>query len=186
LDKRNVGREASWAGGGILFPLLPWDYPDDYASWVIESARRYEAICDTLRVESDIDPQYRRHGMILLQTPIPSRYYGVDIKTCQFLGQDSFFLPEVAQVRNPRILKSLKTACMRKGVTFFEDEPLMTFIRQGQTIEAAQTARQSLHAKQYLLCAGAWSAELIRSLLPTLACLPVRGQMLLLLFKTAF
>ena len=183
LDKRDTGREASWAGGGILFPLLPWDYPQDYASWVIESARRYGTICDALCVESDIDPQYRRHGMVLLQAPTPPVYQGVDIETCQFLGQEAFFLPEVAQVRNPRILKSLKTACMRKGVTFFEGEPLMAFIRQGRTIEAAKTPRQSLHAKKYLLCAGAWSAELIRSFLPTLACLPVRGQMLLFAFQ---
>ena len=29
LEKSSLGRESSWAGGGILSPLHPWRYPDE-------------------------------------------------------------------------------------------------------------------------------------------------------------
>ena len=29
LERGEVGLESSWAGGGILSPLCPWDYPDE-------------------------------------------------------------------------------------------------------------------------------------------------------------
>ena len=28
VERGTVGREASWAGGGILSPLCPWDYQE--------------------------------------------------------------------------------------------------------------------------------------------------------------
>jgi hypothetical protein len=27
MERGQTGSETSWAGGGILSPLLPWDYP---------------------------------------------------------------------------------------------------------------------------------------------------------------
>ena len=32
LDRGALGAESSWAGGGILLPLLPWDYSDAVVS----------------------------------------------------------------------------------------------------------------------------------------------------------
>ena len=26
VDKHEIGKESSWAGAGILFPLMPWNY----------------------------------------------------------------------------------------------------------------------------------------------------------------
>ena len=37
LERGEVGAESSWAGGGILSPLLPWDYPDALAGLALRS-----------------------------------------------------------------------------------------------------------------------------------------------------
>jgi glycine oxidase len=183
LDQRAVGKEASWAGGGILFPLLPWHYPPDYAAWVIESAKSYAGICQRLQAESGMDAEYGAPGMILLQTEMPQGVAGIAAETCLFCGQEALFLPGVAQVRNPRLLAALKTACVRQGVVFFEHEPVLSCVRRGDAIDAIKTPHFHLQAGQYLICAGAWSGLLLEPALVPLRVVPVRGQMLLLAFE---
>ncbi|MCG6898650.1 MAG: FAD-binding oxidoreductase, partial [Gammaproteobacteria bacterium] len=37
LERGEAGKEASWAGGGILSPLIPWQYPDAVSELVVWS-----------------------------------------------------------------------------------------------------------------------------------------------------
>ena len=179
LDKGELGKEASWAGAGILFPLLPWDYPKDYAQWVVNSARAYGDFCLALHAASGIDPEYGQNGMVLLQATLPKEPVDIAIEACRFLGQEALFLPEVAQVRNPRILAALRQACAQKKVVFYAHEPLVSLVSKKGAIQAAQTVHHVIEAKQYVICAGAWSGQLLQSFLPPLEVFPVRGQMLL-------
>ena len=179
LDKGELGKEASWAGAGILFPLLPWDYPKDYAQWVVNSARAYGDFCLALHAASGIDPEYGQNGMVLLQATLPKEPVDIAIEACRFLGQEALFLPEVAQVRNPRILAALRQACAQKKVVFYAHEPLVSLTAKKGAIQAAQTVHHVIEAKQYVICAGAWSGQLLQSFLPPLEVFPVRGQMLL-------
>ena len=36
IDQSAIGQEASWAGAGILSPLLPWNYQDSVIIFVLE------------------------------------------------------------------------------------------------------------------------------------------------------
>ena len=38
--------ESSWAGAGILFPLLPWMYKDAVNQLAMAGARLYPALCE--------------------------------------------------------------------------------------------------------------------------------------------
>ena len=58
--------ESSWAGAGILFPLLPWMYADEVNRLTMTGAAIYPAFCQELLAETGIDPEYRRCGMLLL------------------------------------------------------------------------------------------------------------------------
>ena len=40
--------ESSWAGAGILFPLLPWDYRDEVNDLALRGASLYPQMCDEL------------------------------------------------------------------------------------------------------------------------------------------
>jgi glycine oxidase len=44
LERGSTCREASWAGGGILSPLVPWNYPDAVSDLVSWSQRYYPGL----------------------------------------------------------------------------------------------------------------------------------------------
>ncbi|MDP2253160.1 MAG: FAD-dependent oxidoreductase, partial [Thiobacillus sp.] len=41
LDRGATGAESSWAGGGILSPLLPWDYAEAVSALALRSMACY-------------------------------------------------------------------------------------------------------------------------------------------------
>ena len=41
LDKSNIGKESSWAGGGILSPLYPWRYAEAVNNLALWSQSQY-------------------------------------------------------------------------------------------------------------------------------------------------
>jgi len=41
LERGCVGDESSWAGGGILSPLLPWDYAEPVSALALRSMVGY-------------------------------------------------------------------------------------------------------------------------------------------------
>ena len=41
LERGGVGGESSWAGGGILSPLLPWDYAEAVSALALRSMAGY-------------------------------------------------------------------------------------------------------------------------------------------------
>ncbi|MCK4709126.1 MAG: FAD-binding oxidoreductase, partial [Gammaproteobacteria bacterium] len=59
LERDKIGRESSWAGGGIISPLYPWRYPDAVTRLAQYGQQHYPALLDTLHLESGIDPQYQ-------------------------------------------------------------------------------------------------------------------------------
>ena len=56
LERREVGRESSWAGGGILSPLYPWRYPPAVSRLAAWGQRRYPEIAGRLAVKLRWDP----------------------------------------------------------------------------------------------------------------------------------
>src|SRR5574340_846334 len=66
LERGSVGRESSWAGGGILSPLCPWDYPDEVTRLALRGMALFGGLAETLHQTTGIDPEYRRCGMLVL------------------------------------------------------------------------------------------------------------------------
>ena len=83
LERNHAGQESSWAGGGILSPLLPWKYSDHVTQLTNYSAKQFPAWISSLREVSGIDPEYEISGMFVLELNNPP-----------FL---IFFLPETTQ-----------------------------------------------------------------------------------------
>ncbi|MBA1331766.1 D-amino acid oxidase, partial [Candidatus Endoriftia persephone str. Guaymas] len=44
IERRETGRESSWAGGGIVSPLYPWRYADAVTALATWSQQRYPAL----------------------------------------------------------------------------------------------------------------------------------------------
>ena len=68
LDQGDVGKESSWAGGGILSPLYPWRYPAGVTAIASWSQQHYPDILNNLHSQTGVDTEYQRSGMLMLDT----------------------------------------------------------------------------------------------------------------------
>ena len=69
FERNRCGREASWAGAGILSPLLPWDYPEAVTQLTQFSNRLFPQFVEALQEKAGIDPKYQASGMLVLPHP---------------------------------------------------------------------------------------------------------------------
>ncbi len=92
----------------------------------------------------------------------------------------AFYLPQIAQVRNPWHLQALIASCHRQRVELTAHQPVRTLVRKGARITGVQTDNGPRTAGQYLLAAGAWSEELLEPIGWKPGIRPVRGQIALL------
>ena len=91
----------------------------------------------------------------------------------------ALWMPEVAQVRNPRLLKAVRQGLADLGV---EVEPfcqVRRLLREGGHVAGVDTEGGERYAPAVVVCAGAWSARLLQGLGVTPEITPVRGQMLM-------
>lgn len=174
--------ESSWAGAGIAFPLLPWMYGDIVNQLALAGARAYPAICAELSHTTGIDPECMQSGM-LIQPPFDRAQATA---WCERFGMaytlqaDQLWLPEVLQVRNPRLLQALKAWLLAHGVTLREQTALQPLPEQAGRLSAWQTTTgEALSADAYVVTSGAWSFELLKQTAMHLDIKPMRGQMLL-------
>ncbi len=193
LERVVCGAESSWAGGGILSPLLPWDYTEPVTRLTQWSAARYPAWVDEIAASSGIDPEYRQSGMLVLpdydesdadewcashQVRLEKRR-AHDIASALARDDASLWLPEVAQVRNPRLVKALRRAFEREGGRVVEHAEVTGICLDGNTVSRLETSAGPFSAGHYVIAAGAWSKPLLGEYAPPLDLKPVCGQMLL-------
>lgn len=187
LVERNIiaaqtSGESSWAGAGIAFPLLPWFYQDVVNELALAGACAYPAVSAELFSETGIDPECTRNGM-LIQPPFDLQQA---ITWCARFGleyvlqDDNLLIPEVVQIRNPRLLQSLKAWLIKHSVTLREQTQLMPLQESRAPIKHWQTtAGETLSADAFVVTSGAWSFELLKQTTASLDIKPMRGQMLL-------
>ncbi|TJY62071.1 FAD-dependent oxidoreductase [Sinimarinibacterium sp. CAU 1509] len=157
IDRQQPGQGASWAGGGILWPL-----PPDHIDPVIEplltrSLSLYPRFCAQIHELTGIDPQYWACG---------ARYVAD--------GREQAF-PQIGQIRNPRLLQSLAEAVRRSGIEIIADVEATGWISAGGSLRGIRTSVGDFACRKAVLAAGAWSAKLL-----DLPVRPIKGEMVLL------
>lgn len=206
LERNKAGQESSWAGGGILSPLCPWDYSDAVTQLTNYSARQFPAWVSTLQKASGIDPEYKTSGMLIL----PPYDIGIAQQWCTMRGinmeqyaisdisssaniSDTYrkkthdyalFLPDIAQVRNPRLLRALVKRVLQLGGKIVEDCAVNHLKTVHQQIQSITSPCGEFVADYYIVSAGAWSREILGIHALKLDIKPMKGQMLLFKFDT--
>lgn len=204
LERGTVGKEASWAGGGIVSPLYPWRYEaavTELANW---AQAFYPELAAALLAETGIDVEFNRCGLLMLEaddasealqwaqrygrnmTEVePERIYGLEPRLRQGY-RTGLWMEEIANVRNPRLLKALRLSlASSSGLTISEQTEVVSFVRQGNKIAAVEvrTAQNAstgtVVSEQIIVTAGAWTGILMGAIQQTLPVKPVKGQMLL-------
>lgn len=197
LERGEIGREASWAGGGILSPLCPWDYSDEVTRLASRGADLFAAWADELQQATGIDSEYERSGMLVLppcDMSLAQRWCAEHATPLQqveaqevesVLGPaDALLLPQVAQVRNPRLLHALRRRAEMLGCHIIENCEVQQVVAEHGHVQKLLTSRGEFSAGSYVVTAGAWSRQLLGQHALQLDIRPVRGQMLLYKFDT--
>lgn len=188
LDAGLTRPPASWAAGGILSPLFPWRYPTALLPLARHARRDYGQWRTRILAAGGIDIELSDGGMVVL-TSTEQQLAGdwgaangvaVEAGTAShwmpwLAEQPAVFLPQVARLRNPRVLKGLSWLIQQSSVQRLQGQ--VEAIQSSASGVRLQTSLGPLLADQVLIAAGAWS----QSLSPLLASLiyPVKGQMLL-------
>jgi glycine oxidase len=201
LERGELGKEASWAGGGILSPLYPWRYHDAVTALSRWSQRHFPRLADELVAETAIDPEWLPSGLLIpeageiataaqwaqrwdiaLETIPGGRLVELEpeLASGRAEAEEGIWLPNVAQVRNPRLLKALARSLEVHGVEIKTHAEVVEFIAQGDAIQGVRTREESLCAAGVVVAAGAWTTTLLGPLAGAdWQITPVRGQMLL-------
>lgn len=185
--------ESSWAGGGILFPLLPWIYSDVVNRLTMTGIRFYPEICRRLQEETGIDPELQQSGMLILpqydqaaaqswcqawQLPAEkasARAFGVASPA----GDEALWLPTVSQARPPHVMQALRKWLEQNGVTLLEGTELKPLSGE-KRLQAWETVDgRRLAADRFVVTSGAWSFDLLKETASKLNIKPMRGQILL-------
>jgi glycine oxidase len=202
VEKGPIGREASWAAGGMLTPVHLAEYPPALAGACSASLALYEPLCREIASFTSVDPEYRVNGLLLLVTDDAGeeaarmleawkREQGQPVErlTCdEAIALEpkvtpqlrcALRLPDIAQVRNNRMAIALCEAAARRGAEIRPETAVTGFLRVPGRVNGVKTSRGDLYAGTTILAAGAWSSELLRSVGLDLQVKPVKGQMLL-------
>lgn len=198
IDRQTVGKEASWAGGGILAPLYPWRYTAPVHALAHWSQARYPGLIQELAVATGLDAQWTQSGLLVYgaedqkQAELWAATQGISLKelTSADIGRveplvsdklgAGLWLPEVAQVRNPRLLAALCAELRQSGVEFRENIEVTGFSEQGGELTGIHTTQGPIHTNRCLVASGAWSGRLLAQAGIELPIKPMKGQMLLL------
>lgn len=197
IERGEVGRESSWAGGGILSPLYPWQYPPEVNELALWSHCHYDALVESLREHTGIDPELQRCGLLVLDAEEQqnalnwAREHAMEAESLSAgqiqetepqlvpIDHQAVLFPQIGQVRNPRLLQSVHRRLEQLGVKFLQHQPVQGLELKAGRVTGVRLANSVLEADYYVIAAGAWSAALLADAGMELAIRPVKGQMLL-------
>ncbi|MES1981940.1 MAG: glycine oxidase ThiO [Pseudomonadota bacterium] len=194
LERGVTAEESSWAGGGILSPLCPWDYPDEVTRLTERGASLFARWAAELRVMTGIDPEYDVSGLLVLPPfDLQTAKNWCATHAVQLLQADAsngglsgesmgIVLPQVAQVRNPRLMQALRQRVELLGGRIVEHCAVQSLKSAADRVHVALTARGEFSAENFIIAAGAWSTQVLGPHALRLDIKPVRGQMLLYKF----
>ncbi len=205
LDRGPLGRAASWAGAGILAPTSTRPPTDPWGALRARSSELYPLWSAALLSETGIDNGYRVCGGIdIARTPAEDntlraaagrwRREGItferlappDIRRVEpalapdLNLADAYFLPDRAQVRNPRHVRALIQAIeghrgnLRPGVA------ATGFRVVNGRVQAVETSEGCIACDAAVVAAGPWSETLLATAGVPLPTPPIKGQLVLL------
>ena len=206
IERGELGREASYAAGGMLAPLAEADQADDFFHLCVQSRAMYADFARELREVSGIDIEYRSEGTLYLSLTeaddeeLEHRWQwqhaaGLNVKRLNaecvrklepLVNKSlrwALKFPDDHQVNNRQLTRALALAAQSVNVallTHTEAQRLLIETRAGQKqMRGVATARGELRVRTVIIAAGSWSSLLAADERPArYAVEPVRGQMI--------
>lgn len=174
--------QSTWAGAGILSPLLPWNYDEAVNRLALGGMQAWPAWAVETAGLSGRDPEYWRCGMQVLSEP--SRQVAFDWCKRHHLEAESrpdgsIWLPGIGQIRNPRLASALAGAVTALGGRILPQCEISALRFQGGKAAAALAGKTEYAADVFIWTGGAWAGQPLGTLAAVPNVRPMRGQMLL-------
>lgn len=167
---------------------------------------QFPAWISVLHKASGIDPEYEISGMLILPPNdvesaqqwcskrkikierrgilgTPSTRNNIEIHASSTCDR-ALFLPDIAQVRNPRLLRALLSRVAQLGGKIIESCTVNTLKTAHKRIQSVISSCGEFIADYTIVSAGAWSKEVLGKHALRLDIKPIKGQMLLFKFDT--
>lgn len=198
LLEKNVGSlESSWAGGGIVSPMYPWRYAQPVTALSQLAQAEYPLLAQELLALTGINIELNQCGMLMLE---PEDKRDAHVWACdyqQYIAhldapkirqlspliapfRDAIWLPQVANVRNPRLLQALVKAVHLLSVVHINNAEVCSLSHAHGRLTSVQTTDQKRYqADMFVLATGAWSGGILEQLEMSIPVKPMKGQMLL-------
>ena len=203
IDAGEPGKEASWAGAGIMPPGPPRPRTplEQLLAMSNDLHPRWAA---TLKEETGIDNGYRPCEALYFDRDAGSReslaacvalWREQGIRHQQLTAHDverlepqlkpppdkpAYLLPDEYQIRNPRHLQALVAGSIKRGVKIVPHAAAIGFELTGGRVAAVQTDQGAFRAERICLTSGPWTGKLLDQLGIRVAIKPIRGQIALL------
>ncbi len=190
LERGELCREASWAGGGILSPLVPWEYPAAVSELVTWSQAYYPLLGKELLDQTGIDVEWFQSGLLMAGTSMDDgisswsekhkcrieiveseKLHACEAALADGIG-NSLLLPDVAQIRNPRLGKALRESLRMQDVNLHEHVEVVGLDVQQKVVRGINTAQGAFTAERVVMQQGhgvhrywklqVWSCRLAR------------------------
>lgn len=208
IDRQQPGREASWAGAGILPPGSSFSSHPALEELARLSRPLHARLSDRIRERTGLDDGYWRCGGVCLASGESNaaelqsmvdrwaklginaeRLEAVQIKDLVPYADarlveladryPAYRFADEAQVRNPRLLKGLVRLCDAQGVALHFNAPVREYSTDAHGAHVHLDHGETLRADRLVVASGSWSSQLIhRDTLVRVK--PMRGQMVLL------
>lgn len=202
IERGRCAGEASWAGGGIVSPLYPWRYNGAVTALASWAQDYYPELSAALVSETGIDPELQACGLLMLEAddsaealqwskhsgrrmvPVDADFIHERQPALAEGFNSGLWMPDVANIRNPRLGQALRASLMNSGGDIREFSEVGDLALSGRELDGLWVRDSSgeedlVQAGHYVFCAGAWTARLLERTGLTLPIEPVKGQMLL-------
>ena len=197
VERAGLGGESSWAGGGIISPLYPWRYPDAVNRLAERSKQIYPELIDRLYQESGQDAELLTSGLFVLQNEgidgvlqwgkqWQVEMQGIEgAKAVQALEPSAhasieagIWMPEIMQVRNPKLVKALKGSFEHNHIAWREHCPVDEILIANNRLQGVRCGSEKILAECVVIASGAWSAQFLPAG-QSVNVEPVKGQMIM-------
>jgi glycine oxidase len=201
IERGEVGKEASWAAGGMLAPLAEADRADEFFHLCVASRAMYAEFAQELRAASSIDIEYRTEGTLYLaltdedEDELERRWQwqqaaGLKVKKLKadcvrklepLLNEKlrwALKFSDDHQVDNRRLVMALELAARNTGVVFQTRTKAESIEIANSRVTGVLTSCGRIAAETIIIAAGSWSTAISPGLPGRgFQIQPVRGQM---------